>query len=327
MMATKLTCDDGHAVELRAAGGAPERVHVFEQREIDAVNAALMARRPLLVRGEPGTGKTQLAEAVAVELKRAFVARAIDASTEPRDLLYEVDAVARLGQAQLLAALPRSTASRTTVARDELDIRKFVRPQALWWAFDWASAREQAKLTATPPPAGAGPNPTSYGTVALIDEIDKAESDVPNALLEALGVGEFTPPGWDAPITAKPPTPLVIVTTNEERALPDAFVRRCLVLPLDLPRNDEELKRHLERRGARHFPKATEAVLSGVAAQLVTDRADARSKGLRPLPGQAEYLDLVRALIDLFPGDERAQLDHLARIARFFLQKHETGQG
>ena len=87
------------------------------------------------------------------------------------------------------------------------------------------------------------------GCVVLIDEIDKAETDVPNGLLEALGNGEFTPPGRTQPVNAVIEPPLVIVTTNEERELPGAFRRRCLVLHLELPKTRKELGSFLTDRG------------------------------------------------------------------------------
>ena len=100
-----LTVEDGHTVALQTGCDAqPERVHVFSRREIDAVNAALGAGRPLLVRGEPGVGKTQLAEAVAVQLQRFLLPFVVDARSESRDLLWHLDAVQRLADAQLLGA-------------------------------------------------------------------------------------------------------------------------------------------------------------------------------------------------------------------------------
>src|SRR5208337_5088308 len=93
------------------------------------------------------------------------------------------------------------------------------------------------------------------GCVVLIDEIDKADTDVPKGLLEALGSGEFTPLGSSKPIKVAGEPPLVIITTNEERVLPNAFLRRCLVLELKLPGDDSRLIAHLIKRAGVHFPK------------------------------------------------------------------------
>jgi MoxR-like ATPase len=112
---TFLSIKPGHITPLPRRQELPECYHEFDERSISAVNAALAAQRPLLVRGEPGVGKTQLAEAVTTELRRAFYSFAVDARTESRDLLWRYDAVMRLAQAQLYAALH---------SRDKIDIER-----------------------------------------------------------------------------------------------------------------------------------------------------------------------------------------------------------
>jgi MoxR-like ATPase len=164
------------------------------------------------------------------------------------------------------------------------------------------------------------------GVVVLIDEIDKGEADVPNGLLEVLGAGEFTIPGRAEPIRLKEGVepPLVVITTNEERMLPDAFVRRCIVLTLRLPSDTKELIAHLVARGRAHFDTAnvSDAVLEQAAILLAADRKTAQERKLRPLPGQAEFMDLVRAVIDLAGPKKVAQQACLDRIAQFVLRKH-----
>lgn len=149
-----LELQDGERLELPAQGVLPKTVHVFDQASVDAVNAALAARRPLLVRGEPGTGKSQLARAAAAGLGRAFVSTVIDARSESRDLLWAFDAVARLAEAQVQGALP---------GRDEAQVRaslreeRFLAPGPLWWAFDWRGAEAQAaKVGAVKPSVPEG---------------------------------------------------------------------------------------------------------------------------------------------------------------------------
>ena len=325
----KLRHRHGESLSLPGPPEAPEQVHVFDQREIDAVHAALAARRPLLVRGEPGVGKTQLAKAVAMDLKRAFVQHVIDVRTESRDLLWHFDAVGRLADAQLRGALagqadvcePEAVAAASAALKQKLAVEHYLHPRALWWAFDWDQARARAIDLKRPlPDLLPGCDPVN-GVVVLIDEIDKAESDVPNGLLEALGAGCFTPQGMTAPVLINGPAPLVIITTNEERALPDAFLRRCLVLVLTLPDGDAALQDHLVARGKAHFPRADSEVLAEAARQLVRDRHAAEERQWRPLPGQAEYLDLVRAVLNLAakPADQKVLL---GAIKHYVLHKH-----
>jgi MoxR-like ATPase len=314
-----LTTKPNHVITLACDAGLLERRHEFDARSIAAVNAALAARRPLLVRGEPGLGKTQLAEAVAQELQRAFCPFVVDARTESRDLLWHFDSVLRLAEAQLCQALGREEQG----IREQLALRNFVRPGPLWWAFDSPSAQEALTDGASPLHAGANLRNQANGWVVLIDEIDKAESDVPNGLLEALGSGQFTPSGWNVPVSIRGIPPLVIITTNEERVLPDAFLRRCLVLHLEFPSAEVEQVEFLIRRGRAHFgEQASLDVLKEAARQLIRDRSVAEREQLTPLPGQAEYLDLLRAVLSLAPDDAEQQKELLASVACFALQKH-----
>ena len=122
---------------------------------------------------------------------------------------------------------------------------------------------------------------------------------MPNGLLEALGSGRFTPLGQSEPVQVRGEPPLVVITTNEERVLPNAFVRRCLVLELKLPGEDSRLVDHLVSRAAAHFPQraaGSEPLFRKAADLLVADRRAARDANLSPLPGQAEYLDLLRGV-------------------------------
>lgn len=315
-----LTIKTNHQTRWPSRPGLPERVHQFDERSIHAVNAALAAQRPLLVRGEPGVGKTQLAEAVATELRRAFYSYTIDARTESRDLLWRFDAVMRLAEAQLYGALHQDAHEVAQV----LAVKNFVQPGPLWWALHTESA-QVARRGSTLLDHGENRARAKNGWVVLIDEIDKAESDVPNGLLEVLGASQFTPLGHEQPISIPDGgiAPLIIITTNEERVLPDAFIRRCLVLYLTLPGTKADLIDHLMQRGRAHFPtETTDEVLAQAARQLVADRAFAEKAQLRPLPGQAEYLDLVRAVVHLAPKDTKKQKEWLDKVQPFTLRKH-----
>ncbi len=318
----------GQKITLPAQGSWPTSVHIFDARSANAITAALAAQRPLLVRGEPGTGKSQLARAAAQHLGRLFVAEVVHARSESQDLQWHFDAVARLGEAQALGA---SCGSSTEVMR-RLDPLRYLAPGALWWVFDWQSAVRQ--YTNCPhyrrhPLIGNGWTP-NRGSVLLIDEIDKADADLPNGLLETLGNGAFHVPyldeaiGLDRSVT---PPPLVVITTNEERELPAAFVRRCLVLHLRLPKEQVEGIEFLVERGACHFDDCCrEGIRRKVAEQLWADRETARRQGGTP-PGQAEYLDILRALTELTQNfddptqREERQLALLDDISEFALKK------
>jgi MoxR-like ATPase len=331
----RLTHRHGETLTLPAPSQAPEQVHCFDQCEIDAVHAALAARRPLLVRGEPGVGKTQLARAVAMDLGMAYVQHVIDIRTESRDLLWHFDAVGRLADAQLHGALAAhgdsdrcqaDTIAARAALQECLAVEHYLYPRPLWWAFDWNGAKERALALKRPIPELLPGCDPANGVVVLIDEIDKAESDVPNGLLEALGAGCFTPQGMTEPVVINGPAPLVIITTNEERTLPDAFLRRCLVLVLALPEGVAALADHLVARGQAHFPRADETILREAAQQVIQDRSTALQRQWRPLPGQAEYLDLVRAVLELAAtADEQRAL--LGTIGRYVLQKHSGTTG
>ncbi len=308
-------------IDLPAWGTWPTAVHLFDQASADAVLAALAAERPLLVRGEPGAGKSQLARAAAQVMGRLFVSTVVHSRSEAQDLQWEYDAVARLGEAQVLASMPSKLSPQ-----ERLDPRRYLIPGPLWLVFDWQSAQDQVKdysLCKANPPSQPKDWQPKDGSVLLIDEIDKAEADLPNSLLETLGNGAFPVPWLEAPVGLRKdvPPPLVVITTNEERELPAAFLRRCLVLNLQLPSDPKELVDCLVKRGGEHFgTDCTEKVRILVAEQLVKDRTKARELG-RPAPGQAEYLDILRALKNARGPDEAAQKALFQRIARFALDK------
>ncbi len=314
---TRLKIDEEKTVELATPKGSPRQVHVFEKDSIKAVNAAIAAKRPLLVRGEPGTGKTQLARAAAKELGWAFVSSTIDSRSEASDLLYHFDAVTRIGNAQIAGALG---------IRDEEKVRallnkpNFIHPGPVWWAFDWGSALEQATRVNATVPVQHDEGDAEKGCVLLIDEIDKADPDLPNGLLEAFGSGSFKPEGLEDLVERKLEELLVIITTNEERALPDAFLRRCLVLQLSLPTKDL-LVDFFIKRGGKHFRRASKEVLREAAILTRADREHWQKLDLAA-PGLAEYLDLVRAVTTQEKRSVKRQLALLEEIAKFTLKKH-----
>jgi MoxR-like ATPase len=328
----------GEIQKLDTAPGLPELVHVFGEDEIRAYEAALHAGRALLLRGEPGTGKTQFAKALAAKLKRAFVAQVIDSRTEARDLLWHYDAVRRLAEAQVqgvLMSLSMSAADGATApARKALQAAlsrrlnpaHFTQPRVLWWGLDWVDAKRQAAASGVAPPGLLDGCSPENGVVVLIDEIDKAGSEVPNGLLETLGAGEFGVPVLGRSVTAAsgPPPALIVITTNDTRGLPDAFVRRCVVLNLALPDERPALEALLIERGHAHFGATDEikALLEAAAAQLIDDREAAVRNAWYPKPGQAEYMDLVRAALSIGRQRSTDPVKELERIRPFILRKH-----
>jgi MoxR-like ATPase len=328
-------------IALVDSAGVPEQYHVFDRESAQAIRAALAAKRPLLVRGEPGVGKTQLAAAAAKVLKRPLVPYVVDARTESRNLLWSFDAVMRLADAQAASSLLNplyssgsndeegiagSLARNKEMLRTALDVADYVRPGPLWWAFDWDSALKQAERSKTAKPSYDGPDDPQNGRVVLIDEIDKADTDVPNGLLEALGAGQFSPQGQPQPVRIVGPVPLVIVTTNEERVLPAAFVRRCFVLHLRLPDDQESLVKLLVERAHVHFPHAgqkSEPLFQKAARVIAEERALALERFVKPLPGQAEYLDLLRAVLEL-AGSPTEQEQLVESLAHYVLKKQES---
>lgn len=296
-----------------------ESWHQWSQREIDALTLAVAAKRPLLVRGEPGTGKTQLARAAANHLGWALESVTIHSRYEPQDLLYRFDAVKRLADAQL-----RDKGAELLAEREA----GYWEPGPLWRAFGWRSAVGYGSCRSL------AAEPAPKGHVLLIDEIDKAEADLPNALLEVLGQRSFRIPALNLAVGGPDqPLPLVIITTNEERELPPAFLRRCVVLNLDA--GAQTYVDFLLERGEAHFGEVAEfrseplmdvAVLKEAARQLDQDRRNAQEANLPP-PGVAEYLDLLYALHELAPGNTAAQLDWLEKLKDYAFRKHGRVEG
>jgi MoxR-like ATPase len=217
-----------------------------------AVNAALVLQRPLLIKGEPGTGKTMLAEEVARALGRKLLQWHIKSSTKAQQGLYEYDAVSRLRDSQL---------GDPKVA----DISQYIVPGVLWQAFV-----------------------SDEPVVVLIDEIDKADIEFPNDLLRELDQMAFHVYETRQTIAAKH-RPLVIITSNNEKELPDAFLRRCFFHFIRFP-DRETLKSIVDV----HFPNVSADVLR---AALDTFYALREAPGLKKKPSTSEFLDWLRLLL------------------------------
>ncbi len=301
----------------------PATHHKFEPEHILALQAAQATNRPLLIKGETGTGKSQLAHAAAFVTGRAFLPMVVNGTTEACDFHWKFDAIARLADAHVTAGLaePEKGGDAEKNKRSKLHIQHYVQPGALWWAHNWRTAKEQQEKcrhgSAFMPHTPVG-WAQDKGLVLLIDEIDKAEPDVPNGLLEALANGAFDVPllGCTVQQDEQCAKPLIIITTNDERELPPAFLRRCLVLTMKLPDTDAGLQQYLVERGKMHFPGLESAWLAA-ADMLVRDRKAAAGQH-RYQPGMAEYLDLLRAVAELQPPD---QVKLLGELKNFYFEK------
>jgi MoxR-like ATPase len=248
----------------------------YTEEIIFAVNAAIAARRPLLVAGPAGTGKTSLAANIAAQKDWLYFSKVITGTTQWRDLLWSFDAVRRLSDATLHAATPQSPDP------DPLAAHHYLTQGAMWEAFD-ASRRGK-------------------GAVVLIDEIDKADPEVPNGLLEVLANGRFTFEETGEPITAGDGAPpMVVITTNDERELSRPFRRRCVTLTLEAPDAD----RLVDIARSWGLADANDGLARTLANEV--EQLSSGADGSQHSPNAAEYLDALRTCIKLgitIPGDE-----------------------
>ncbi|WP_439104732.1 AAA family ATPase [Celeribacter marinus] len=225
-----------------------------------AVNAAIALERPLLVKGEPGTGKTELARQVAQSLGMQMVEWSIKSTTRAQQGLYDYDAVSRLRDSQL--GDPRVE-----------DVSNYIRKGKLWHAFE-----------------------SDERVVLLIDEIDKADIEFPNDLLQELDKMEFHVYETGEMVRAKH-RPVIIITSNNEKELPDAFLRRCFFHYIRFP--DEGVMRQIVDV---HFPQIKERLLATALTQFYEIRD---TQGLKKKPSTSEVLDWLKLLLaeDLTPED------------------------
>ena len=315
-------------------GSWPEATHLLDKKSLLAIAAALGAQRPLLVRGEPGTGKSHFARAAAALLNRHFISTVVQPYTEYQELLWTMDFTQRLADAQLMSqgldiVQPPDNADQNgseqqikQTAAELLAPLRYTSPGPLWFAFDWADAHQQPCKT------GYQPEPTldnqpPQSLVLLIDEVDKADVSLCNGLLEVLGNRSFRVPHRKQAVggKAESESPLVILTSNSVRELPRALIRRCVLLDFSLAEGDE-LEAHLCTIGHAHFPDIDNAVLQAAAQQIRQDRD--RQSGQTLKTGVAEYVDLLRALQQA-GSDKHQQLKQVEQLAAFFF-KHQPGQ-
>ena len=247
---------------------------------IVAVNTAITLERPLLIKGEPGTGKTELAQQVAHALELNIIEWHIKSTTKAHQGLYEYDAVSRLRDSQL-------------GDKKVNEVSNYIRKGKLWQAFT-----------------------SSKKCVLLIDEIDKADIEFPNDLLQELDKMEFHVYETNQTIKATV-RPVVIITSNNEKELPDAFLRRCFFHYIKFP-DSNTMKKIVNS----HFPKIKENLLAIALTQFYEIR---ETNGIKKKPSTSEVLDWLKLLLseDLTEKDLKKDSSNSLPILHGALLKNE----
>jgi MoxR-like ATPase len=278
--------------------------YVYQDKITLAINVALATQRPILVSGPSGCGKSTLAEDVANKLSWDFKSEVVTGRTQAIDLFYRVDDLRKLQDA------------RKTLLADA----EYVSPGILWHAFDPVSAATKKSTIAQPATNTGGfslPGP-GKGVVVLLDEIDKADPDVPNSLLEAFGDYHFKVDALENVEVQAVRTPLLFVTTNNERRLPDAFIRRCVDLSIKLP-DKEVLLQIAEKRCPAELANYRARFPN---TKILSDVADVVMK--TGSWSTAEYLDTLRAIFNLGVAESS---ENYAELTNYTVRKSARAVG
>ncbi|MEM7394049.1 MAG: MoxR family ATPase, partial [Verrucomicrobiota bacterium] len=207
-------------------------VYVYTSKTVLAIQVAMATGRPLLLHGPAGCGKSSLAAFAARTMNWNYIEQVITSRTRAQDIQWTFDALSQLKDARI---------------NKLKKIESYVQPQALWWAINPETAARRGWPVGQKKPSGfqAAKHPgelrsPKHPSVVLLDEIDKADPDVPNDMLVALGSLQFRVTESERDVKARQdlPLPLIIITTNNERSLPRAFLRRCVVHKIEPPQED-----------------------------------------------------------------------------------------
>lgn len=249
----------------------------------DAVNVALALGQPLLVTGEPGTGKTQLAASIAYELGLPLLAFHTKTTSTATDLFYQYDALRRFQDAHLSAAT-------------DLNVEDYITYQALGQSILLSQPPDAVETLL--PDALKGKGPTR--SVVLIDEIDKAPRDLPNDVLNEIEDMAFTVKETGCAFRAEQAyRPILVLTSNSEKNLPDPFLRRCIFYHIPFP-SGEQLMKIVRKRFSAH-PEFTPEFIGKAIAHF----EKIRNLALKKKPATAEFLAWIRVLrpLDIDPGN------------------------
>jgi len=256
----------------------------------------------LLIRGASGSGKSSLAQNVARFFKWRYYEVVISSGTQARDLLWQFDTLRRLSDAQ----------AKAEGAGVKEDVH-YIEPGVLWWAFDPESAKrrglsdhklkEISKHVPEDEFCAIDPNKGDNHSraVVLLDEIDKADPDTPNNLLVPLGSLEFTVTDANAKINAKEP-PLLIITSNDERELPNAFLRRCIMLNLQPPGRDRLVaiaQAHFGKDDITLYEQIADLMMPKKNSESNETTTETNTSESKSQQSAAEFLDTVQACLKL----------------------------
>lgn len=264
-----------------------QQPYVFSEEIVIAIDVALATKRPLLVAGIPGSGKSRLAEAVAALLDWNYLSHTMTSRTKLEDLTNEIDYLQRLNDAQL-----------GNQGKEMKPDWAYYKPGIFWWAFQPETAQFRGGNSEKADQIGAKLNypgiyRKSVHSVLLLDEVDKAEPDLPNDLLEPLDRRSFTIQNNFLIKARDEQQTLMVITTNQERQLPSAFLRRCI--SLKLKDYDED---RLVTIGKHHYPNATNKLLKSLAKYTLELSVEMKKRNLRT-PGTSEFLDAVNTCLTL----------------------------